>query len=221
MDTLTLLRTQISVEPQAKLFLRCYLSLFFLLHDLLMTSASKGPVFLHLLQTVQSGILCPSFSTWFYTQLHVTLGGQKQNLVCTRTQEKGEVIPQETNPDLPVSVQESLAEAQIGSGWCRVGGTECGSVSMGPFEGGCNYLHTSTIQTTGREHSLAHQQKIGLNIYWAWSHPSDQDPVSPSVSLSHWEAPISLLSFSIAGQMEWKPQSQETNQTDHMDCNLV
>ena len=85
--------------------------------------------------------------------------------MCTRTQEKGEVIPQETNPDLPVSVQESLAEVQIGSGWCRVGGTECGSASMGPFEGGCNYLHTSTIQTMGREHSLAHQQKIGLNIY--------------------------------------------------------
>ena len=42
--------------------------------------------------------------------------GHKQNLVPTRTQEKGAVTPQETDPDLPVSVQESLAEAWIGGG---------------------------------------------------------------------------------------------------------
>ena len=36
-----------------------------------------------------------------------TLGGHKQNLVCTRTQEKAAVTPQETEPDLPVSVQKS------------------------------------------------------------------------------------------------------------------
>ena len=34
-----------------------------------------------------------------------TLGEHKQNLVCTRTQEKGAVASQETEPDLPVSVQ--------------------------------------------------------------------------------------------------------------------
>ena len=45
-----------------------------------------------------------------------TLGRHKQNLVCTRTQEKGVVIPQETDPDLPVSVQESLVEAWVSSG---------------------------------------------------------------------------------------------------------
>ena len=42
-----------------------------------------------------------------------TLGGHKQNLVSTRTQEKGVVTPQETDPDLPVSVQESLAEVWV------------------------------------------------------------------------------------------------------------
>ena len=36
--------------------------------------------------------------------------------VCTRTQEKGAVSPQETELDLPVSVQESLVEAYIYSG---------------------------------------------------------------------------------------------------------
>ena len=45
-----------------------------------------------------------------------TLGGDKQNLVHTRTQEKGAVTPQETDPDLPVSVQESPAEAWVNSG---------------------------------------------------------------------------------------------------------
>ena len=45
-----------------------------------------------------------------------TLGGHRQNLVRTKTQEEGAVTPQETDPDLPVSVQESLAEAWVGSG---------------------------------------------------------------------------------------------------------
>jgi len=44
-----------------------------------------------------------------------TLEGHKQNLVCTRTQKKGAVTLQETEPDLPVSVQESL-EVWIDSG---------------------------------------------------------------------------------------------------------
>ena len=42
--------------------------------------------------------------------------GHKQNLMPTRTQEKGAVTPQETDPDLPVNVQESLAEAWVGGG---------------------------------------------------------------------------------------------------------
>ena len=46
-------------------------------------------------------------------------------------------------------------------------------------------------------------------------------PVSPSVSLSHQEASISLLSFPIWGQTDWKPQSEKTNQSDHMDHGLV
>ena len=36
--------------------------------------------------------------------------------LCTRTQEKGAVTPRETDPDLPVSVQESPAEAWVGVG---------------------------------------------------------------------------------------------------------
>ena len=52
-----------------------------------------------------------------YTELgKQTLGGHKQNLVRSRTQEKGAVTPQETDPVLPVSVQESLAEAWVDGG---------------------------------------------------------------------------------------------------------
>ena len=40
---------------------------------------------------------------------------QKEPL-CTRTQEKGAVTPQETNPDLLLSVQESPAEVWVGGG---------------------------------------------------------------------------------------------------------
>ena len=45
-----------------------------------------------------------------------TLGRHKQNLVCTRTQEKGTVTPQETVLDLPVGFWESLAKPWVGGG---------------------------------------------------------------------------------------------------------
>ena len=51
-----------------------------------------------------------------------TLGGHKQNIVCARTQEKGAVIPQETDPDLTVRVQQSPAEAWVGDGLLQVQG---------------------------------------------------------------------------------------------------
>ena len=80
------------------------------------------------------------------------------------------MTPQETEPDLPVSVQESRAEAWVGGGLLQSLGTECSSVCLGPFEGGCHFLHylhhsLGSGQTTGSEHSPAHQQKIGLQIY--------------------------------------------------------
>ena len=44
-----------------------------------------------------------------------TLGGHKQNLMLTRTQEKGAVTQQKTDPELPVSVQES--RESVGRQW--------------------------------------------------------------------------------------------------------
>ena len=45
-----------------------------------------------------------------------TIMGHKQNLVHTRSQKKGALTTQETDPDLSVSVQESPAEACISGG---------------------------------------------------------------------------------------------------------
>ena len=53
-----------------------------------------------------------------------------------------------------------------------------------PFEGGHHYLHylhntLASDQTTGREHRPAHQQKIGLKIYWSWALPIRTRPSFP------------------------------------------
>ena len=50
-----------------------------------------------------------------------TLEGHKQILVCTRTQEKGAVTPQEIESDLPVTVQESPGRCGSAAACCRVG----------------------------------------------------------------------------------------------------
>ena len=63
------------------------------------------------------------------------LGGHKQNLMHTRIQEKGAETPQETDPDLLMSVQE--AEVWVGCGLGR--GSECSKYM--PFQGGRHYLH--------------------------------------------------------------------------------
>ena len=94
-----------------------------------------------------------------------TLGGHKQNLVCNRSQEKETVSWQETEPDLPVSVQEPLAGAWVNSGLLQSWGTEYNSACTNPFEGyHClHYLYHNLAsgQTTGGELSPTHQQKMG------------------------------------------------------------
>ena len=72
---------------------------------------------------------------------------------------------------------------------------------LGSFEGGHHYLHYSTIvwpQVNSREGTHLHPSTENWfkNLQPC---PSEQDPVSLSVSLSHQEAFISLLSFSIRG----------------------
>ena len=70
----------------------------------------------------------------------------------------------------------------------KVRGTERGIACMEPCEGGHHYLHylhhsLTSGQTTGREHSPTHQQKIGLKIYWAWPQAYQNKTQFPSQSL--------------------------------------
>ena len=61
-----------------------------------------------------------------------TLGGHKQNLVCTRTQEKGAATPQETDPDLLMSVQEG---GGVGQQWPAAGARALGATDLGMAKG--------------------------------------------------------------------------------------
>ena len=70
---------------------------------------------------------------------------------------------------------------------------------MGPFEGGLHYLHylhhsLASGQTTGREHTPAHQQKIGLTLLMALLfriRPSL--PLSQSLPSENFHKPLILL----------------------------
>ena len=80
------------------------------------------------------------------------------------------MTPKETDRDMPVRVQESLAEAWVSGGLLQGRGHSVRQCVHGHFEGGCHHLqcrHHSLAsgQTTGREHSFLHLQKIGLKIY--------------------------------------------------------
>ena len=66
------------------------------------------------------------------------------------------MTPQETDPDLPVSVQESLAEAWSAVACCRVGDNEYSSANMGHFEGGPHYLH------------YLHHLKVKVKVAHSW-----------------------------------------------------
>ena len=105
-----------------------------------------------------------------YTKLgNQTLGGHQKNVVCPRTQKKGAVTPQETAPDLPMSVQESGG----GMGW-RWPAAASGARSA-PGHGWHLFLKEVTIisitstmvwpQVEQQGGDTAHQRKIRLNIY--------------------------------------------------------
>ena len=91
---------------------------------------------------------------------------------------------------------------------------------LSPFEGGHHYPYLRPNYREGTQPHPSAENWI-KDLLRAWPCPPNQDPVLPTASPSHQEASTSLLSFSIRGQREWKPQSQKTNQTDHMDHGLV
>ena len=88
-----------------------------------------------------------------------TLGGHKQNLVHTRTQEKGAVTHKRLSQTC-LWASRSLWQRCGSTVACHgVRGTEYNSTGISPLD-----------QTTGKEHSSTYQQKIGLTVYWPWSY---------------------------------------------------
>ena len=99
-----------------------------------------------------------------------TLGGHKLILVHTKSQEKGAVSPQETESDLPMSVQESLV-----GGWVDT---------------------LTSGQTTGMEQSPAHQQKNCTKDLLSMTPPigtGPSFPLSQSLPSGSFHKPLILL----------------------------
>ena len=69
------------------------------------------------------------------------LDGTNRTLCAQGPRSKEQCPPQENDPDFPISVQESPAEAWVGGGLLQGQGTEGSSACLGPFEGGHHYLH--------------------------------------------------------------------------------
>ena len=102
------------------------------------------------------------------------------------------------------------------------------SSSVFPFSSTFNlFQHQGLFKQISSSHQVARVLEFQLQHQsFQWILRTDflkdeQDRVSPSLSLSHQEASISLLSFSNRGQTDWKPQPQKTNQSDHMDHSLL
>ena len=106
---------------------------------------------------------------WWILSITQGLGGHTQNLLCTRTQDKGAVIPQETGPNLSVSVQESPVEAWVSGGLLKGQGTECSSVCMDLLKEVTIVFSTSTIvwpqiEQQGGDTALPINRKLDLRF---------------------------------------------------------
>ena len=116
------------------------------------------------------------------------------------------MTPQETDSVLPVNVQESLVEAWVGSGLLQGRGSKGGSACMGLLKEVTIIFITSTIiwlQVNNREGTQPHPSiENWIKDLLRMAQPSEQDPASPTVSHSHQEASISLLSLSLRRQTD-------------------
>ena len=116
------------------------------------------------------------------------------------------MTPQKTDPDLPVSVQESLAEVWVGSDLFRVGALSVAVCAWDLLkEVTIIFINTTIVwpQVKSREGTQLHPlTENWIKDLLRMARPSEQDPVFPSVSLSHQEASISLLSFFIRGRTD-------------------
>ena len=77
------------------------------------------------------------------------------------------------------------------------------------------------VKQQGSNTALPISRKLDLRFTEYGPAHQNKTQFPPTVSLSHQEASTSLLSLSIRAKTEGKPQSQKTNQSDHMDHSLV
>ena len=108
------------------------------------------------------------------------LKGIDKTLYTPGPRRKEQWPPQKTDPDLPMC--PGISSRSMGQQWIAAGSEAVSiAVSSGDLSKEVAIIFiTSTIvdllaisQTTGRENSPSHQQKIGLKIYWGWPHPSE------------------------------------------------
>ena len=126
-----------------------------------------------------------------------TLGGHNKTL-CAPGPRRKDQWPHKRVSQMRVSSGGGVDSRLLqGQGHWLQQSWELWNADISPFEGGhhsCHYPYHSLTsgQTTGREHSPIHQQKIGLKTYWAWHWPLGQDPVFPAASPSHQKVSTSL-----------------------------
>ena len=147
-------------------------------------------------------------------------------LCATSTQGKEAVFPTKIEPDLPVSVSGSFAEAWVSSGLLLEQGHWAEAVVLGDAECWHKYLDcrgfdwAASGPTTNKEGTQAHPlAENWIKDLLSRPCPSEQDSVFPTACPSHQEACTSLLSSSIRMQTEEArtviPQHPELN-PNHM-----
>ena len=107
-----------------------------------------------------------------------------------------------------MSVQESPAKAWVSGGLLQGWGHWVRQCVYGTFWRRSPFSSLPPplfgLRSNNRERTQPHPSKENWNKDLpCMAPPSEQDPVSPSVNLSHQKASISLLSLSLRGQAEW------------------
>ena len=133
-----------------------------------------------------------------------TLGGHKQNLVCTRTQKKGAVTPHQADPDWPMCVQESLVEAWVSGPLLQGWGHSAEVRAWDLLKEVIIIIITSTIvcpQVNNREGTQPHPSTENSTENWIkdllsmglpiWIRPSF--PTSQSLPSGSFHKPLILL----------------------------
>ena len=147
-------------------------------------------------------------------------------LLCTLGPRRKEQWPHKRLTQTCPWVSRSLPQRRGSAvACCRGRGAECSSACLGPFEGVSIIFINSTI-VSPQVKQQGGNTATPINRNWIkdlldMALPMRTRPSFPLSQSPHQATSISLLSLSIRGQTEWKPQSQKTNQSDHVHHSLV